>query len=120
MKITIKTATKHLKQMLTRPYHDTRYAEIGDEDFLVTNKDIFGDDEEHYVSFIFLDGYAIGHSFDETFGLMKTLEMTYPCAKDLTKAQKEEIQWYDGIEAPRSYTFRDIALCFGKVKEIAA
>lgn len=89
--------------------------EIGDEDFLVTDKKIFGDEDEHEVSFIFFDGYAIGHSYSEDKGML-TLTMKYPFRMALTAEDKEEIREYDGIPAPRTYTYRDIALCFGEVQ----
>ena len=107
-----RTAIKHLKAAVSG---SRKYIEIGDGDFLVTDKDTFGDNKEHEVYFIFFDGYAIGHAIVNEDEIM-TLEMTYTKVADLTKDQKEKIQWYDGIDAPRSYTFRDIALYEGKVK----
>lgn len=76
------------------------------EELLVVSKKVFGDEEEHEINFHYGDGFAISEDF--------SVAMTYPKRSELTKEDREAIRDYDGIPAPRAYTYRDICLYFGE------
>lgn len=84
---------------------------VDGDGLLIVDEKLFGDDEERDINFHYGDGFAI--SEDRQYCL------TYPKIKELTRVQKLHMQVYQGIPAPRSYTKRDCALCFGKIKKLA-
>lgn len=110
--ISVKTVEENFKKCVSAD------VEIGENDFLIYDEEIFGDGKEHPVSFLFFDGFAIGHSFNEESGEMLTIQMTYTKKADLTEKQKHDMRVYQGIPNPRDYTFRDIALYEGEAKMV--
>lgn len=98
---------------------------IDEEEVLVTDEDVFGDNEEHAYDFRCYDGYAEGQpsrNWDEEYEeeLPQTLHMTYPKLEEVLNDEDmtNYILKYRGLHdlGPEDITYGDIMIALGEVE----
>ena len=92
---------------------------------LLTNKQIFGDNEEHEYDVYCQDGKAIAipsiGELSENPKAPRLIEMTYPKLDELTREQKKKCLEYRGLDdvQPTNCNAGDVCMSFGVPKVIA-
>ena len=96
-----------------------------EESMLLTNKKIFGDNEEHEYDVYCQDGRAIAiTSIGELLENPKAprlIELTYPKLDELTREQKKKCLEYRGLDDVQTTNCNagDVCMTFGVPKVIA-
>lgn len=75
---------------------------------ILTDKNVFGDNNEYEIEMEFYDGYAIS--------LSRRFCLTYPMYKHLSEAMIADIEEFTGRECDSVF---DIALLYGKVFSVS-
>lgn len=93
---------------------------IIEDGILLTNKKIFGDNEEHAYDIICHDGIAIGtKSIDEPEKLPTTIILIYPLRDTIltNRVKSREVLEYRGLDelSPNEITFGDIMVKYGVI-----
>ena len=86
------------------------------EDIIITNLDVFNDNDEHEVIMNFRDGHA---DLEVSEDVCKEFHLVYPTLKEVKGDQRlfYEVRDYIGIPiTPKELNVHDIALTFGEVK----
>ena len=90
---------------------------IIEEDILFSDKNIFGDNEEHSYDVECYDGYGVATANEE--GIPKKLKVTYPTLSVVLKDEGlcRDILKYRGLHDLDSNDihYGDVMMCFGEI-----
>lgn len=97
-----------------------RQKPVIEEDILLCDKGIFGDDMEHSYNIECFDGHAIATlSDDPSENVPAMLTLTYPLRKDIIAddSKAQEVLTYRGLYdlTPKDITFGDIMVKYGTI-----
>lgn len=105
---------------LTFTFMDKRQKSIIEEDILLCDKEIFGDDMEHSYNIECFDGHAIATlNEDPSDNIPEELSLTYPLKKDVVadNSKAQEVLTYRGLYdlSSKDITFGDIMMKYGTI-----